>query len=216
MTMAERRQAVMDTLRSSGSPMSIVEIARRLRVHPNTVRFHLQVLARDGRVERVEPTRSTPGRPPLMFQAHRGMNPSGPRNYQLLADALATSMSADVDGADKAIESGRAWGSRLVEASSEQPTRDVDQATDRLVKILDHVGFSPERRTSTAESQIGLNHCPFLDLVPKHESVICPLHLGLMQGALTAMGAGITITRLEPFVEPDLCLAHVGQAGAAS
>jgi predicted ArsR family transcriptional regulator len=52
--------------------------------------------------------------------------------------------------------------------------------------------------------------------VPKHESVICPLHLGLMQGALTAMGAGITITRLEPFVEPALCLAHVGQAGPAS
>jgi hypothetical protein len=30
------------------------------------------------------------------------------------------------------------------------------------------------------------------------------------------MGAGITITRLEPFVEPALCLAHVGQAGPAS
>jgi predicted ArsR family transcriptional regulator len=216
MTMPARRQAVLDTLRSSGSPMTIVEIARRLRVHPNTVRFHLEVLARDGRVERVETTRSTPGRPPLMFQAHRGMDPSGPRNYRLLADALATSMSADIDGADKAVESGRAWGSRLVEASSEQPARDDDQATDRLVRMLDDLGFSPESRISASESEIGLNHCPFLDLVPRHEGVICPLHLGLMQGALTAMGAGITVRRLDPFVEPDLCLAHVGQAGTAS
>ncbi len=214
--MAERRQAVLDTLRSSGSPMSIVDIARRLRVHPNTVRFHLQVLASDGRVERVEATRSMPGRPPLMFRAHRGMDPTGPRHYQLLADVLATSLSADVDGVDKAVEAGRAWGSRLVETSSEQSARDDDQATDRLVRILDDVGFSPERRTSAEASQIRLNHCPFLDLVPQHEGVICPLHLGLMQGALTSMGAEITIARLDPFVEPDLCLAHLGRADAAS
>ena len=37
-----------------------------------------------------------------------------------------------------------------------------------------------------------------------------------MQGALDALGAEITVTRLEPFVEPDLCLAHTGRAESAS
>ena len=102
--------------------MTIVDIARRLRVHPNTVRFHLQVLVRDGRVERVEDTtRSAPGRPPLMFRAHRGMDPGGPRNYQLLADVLATRMAAESDVEDTSIRTGRAWGASLVEEGSRQP-----------------------------------------------------------------------------------------------
>lgn len=214
--MADRRNAVLSTLRSSESPMSILDIARHLGVHPNTVRFHLQVLVDGGRVERVEPTRATPGRPPLMFRAHRGMDPAGPRNYRLLADALATRMSADADTTEKAIEAGRAWGSRLAEATSGESVTNDGQATDRLVGILDDLGFSPQRRSSAGESQIGLRHCPFLDLVPKHADVICPVHLGLMRGAMTALGARVTVERLEPFVEPDLCLAHVGRANAAS
>lgn len=216
MTMTDGRHAVLDTLRSSESPMSIVDIARRLRVHPNTVRFHLQVLTSDGRVERVEPTRTTPGRPPLMFRAHHGMDPTGPRNYQMLSDALATSMSANADPVDKAVDAGRAWGNRLAEAAAYESVRDDDQAMHRLVRVLEDVGFSPDRRTSAAGSQIGLGHCPFLDLVPKHEQVICPLHLGLMQGFMSAMRAGITITRLEPFVDPERCVAHVGQAAVTS
>jgi hypothetical protein len=37
-----------------------------------------------------------------------------------------------------------------------------------------------------------------------------------MQGALDALEAGITVTRLEPFVSADLCLAHTGPAEPAS
>jgi predicted ArsR family transcriptional regulator len=38
------------------------------------------------------------------------------------------------------------------------------------------------------------------------------VHLGLMQGALTAMRAPVTVDRLDPFVEPDLCVAHLASA----
>jgi hypothetical protein len=37
-----------------------------------------------------------------------------------------------------------------------------------------------------------------------------------MQGALDALGAEITVTRLEPFVESDLCLAHTSRVEPAS
>ncbi|ABL79442.1 MULTISPECIES: helix-turn-helix domain-containing protein [unclassified Nocardioides] len=215
--MPERREAVLDALRSSEAPMSILDLAHQLGLHANTVRFHLQVLADSGRVERVEPTRSSPGRPPLMFRAHRGMDPAGPRNYQLLADALATRLSADNESTDKAVEAGRAWGHRLAAGtrSTTAVTTD-DQATDQLVEMLGELGFSPQRRSSGRRAQIALRHCPFLDLVPEHENVICPVHLGLMQGAMAAMSAAVTIERLEPFAEPDLCLAHVGSAEATA
>ena len=193
--------------------MSIGEVARQVGVHPNTVRFHLQSLLSSGQVERVDPPRAKPGRPPLMFRAHRGMDPAGPRNYQLLAEVLVTRMAADADSTAEAVDAGRAWGSRFTSAAADEPVGDEEQATDRLVGVLDDLGFSPQRRGA---GQIGLNHCPFLDLVPAHIGVVCPVHLGLMQGAMAAMGATITVERLEPFVESDLCLAHLGPADVSA
>lgn len=211
--MGERRDEVFNVLRSSAAPMSTLDLASQLNLHPNTVRFHLQALTDSGRVELVEPSRTSPGRPPLMYRAHRGMDPAGPRNYLLLADTLATRLSADNQSTNKAIEAGQAWGHRLTAATPEaQAARGDDQVTDQLIGMLDNLGFSPRLLTSAGDAQIGLKHCPFLDLVPQHADVICPVHLGLMQGAMAAMKSGITVERLEPFAEPDLCLAHLGPA----
>lgn len=215
--MAERREEVLNALRSSDAPMSILDLARQLRLHPNTVRFHLRALADSGRVEQVEPTHTSPGRPPLMFRAHRGMDPAGPRNYQLLAEALVTRLSADNQSTDKAIEAGRTWGQRLAAATpAAQAVTGDEQATDQLIGILENLGFSPQRRSSAGKTQIGLRHCPFLELVPEHEAVICPVHLGLMQGAMAAMRTENTVERLEPFAEPDLCVAHMSATAAIS
>ena len=121
--------------------------------------------------------------------------------------------------AGRRSKAGRAWGSQLTgadDAHADSGTVVTDgQATGRLVALLDDLGFAPERDPARAGT-IGLRHCPFLDLVPEHAGVICPLHLGLMQGALDALGAGITVTRLEPFASADLCLAHTGPAEPAS
>jgi predicted ArsR family transcriptional regulator len=40
--------------------MTIAEIADQVGVHPNTVRFHLDTLVNDGRVEQVEPGHAAP------------------------------------------------------------------------------------------------------------------------------------------------------------
>jgi predicted ArsR family transcriptional regulator len=46
--------------------------------------------------------------------------------------------------------------------------------------------------------------------------VLCAVHLGLVQGAMWAWHAPVTVARLEPLAEPDLCVAHLAAAGAAS
>jgi predicted ArsR family transcriptional regulator len=51
--------------------------------------------------------------------------------------------------------------------------------------------------------------CPFGELAADHRSVVCPVHLGLMRGALDALGAPVEAASLEPFVRPDLCVAHL-------
>jgi predicted ArsR family transcriptional regulator len=211
-----RRREVLRLLRSSPAPMSIVAIAEELGVHPNTVRFHLDSLVAYDQVEQAEHGRKGPGRPPLMFQAVRQMDRGGVRHYRVLAEILSTALAAERNPRAKAMAAGRAWG-RELESRLESPpaTSSAEDAIDRLVEALDELGFAPERRTSNGEQQVGLRHCPFLELAETRASVVCPIHLGLMQGALETWAAPISVDRLDAFVEPDLCLAHIAPAGAA-
>jgi predicted ArsR family transcriptional regulator len=90
------------------------------------------------------------------------------------------------------------------------------RSIDHLVGVLDEFGFAPERRRSGGEQQIGLRHCPFLELTETRADVVCPIHLGLMQGVLESAAAPIGVARLDAFVEPDLCLAHLSMKATAS
>jgi predicted ArsR family transcriptional regulator len=187
--------------------MSIAAIADVLDIHPNTVRFHLDTLVGTGRVEQVAADHKGPGRPALMFRATRGMDPAGPRHYQLLAEILAAGLAGDRDAEARALAAGREWGLQLKPApETTAGAPDADESIEHLVGFLDELGFAPERR---GDEQLGLRNCPFLELVESRKAVICPIHLGLMQGALETWEAPVTADRLEAFVEPDLCLVHL-------
>lgn len=209
---ASRRREVLRVLRASGDPMSIIGVADELGVHPNTVRFHLDGLLGDGQVERVEQGRTGPGRPALMFRAVRQMDRGGARRYQLLAEILLAAIGTEKDSSARALAAGRAWGQRLEPAPGDAASSET--AVGHLVDLLGRLGFAPERRRLDGEQQIGLRHCPFLELAESRTSIVCPVHLGLMQGALHTWGAPVAVGRLEAFVEPDLCVAHLDMQGA--
>jgi predicted ArsR family transcriptional regulator len=202
-----RRLDVLRVLRAADSPMSIAAIADMLDVHPNTVRFHLDTLVGTGRVEQVATDPKGPGRPALMFRATRRMDPGGARHYQLLAEILAKGLAGDRDAAARALAAGREWGLQLKpppRATAGAP--DAEESIEHLVGLLDELGFDPERR---GDEQLGLRNCPFLELAESQKAIICPIHLGLMQGALETWEAPVTADRLDTFVEPDLCLVHL-------
>jgi predicted ArsR family transcriptional regulator len=208
-----RRRDVLRVLKAATAPMSIVAIADELNVHPNTVRFHLDTLVSDGRVEQVAPEHKAPGRPPLMFRATRQMDRGGPRHYRLLAEILVMGLTAERNPRAKALAAGRAWGQGLqppTGTGGQANTLGAEESIEHLVGVLDGLGFAPERRGQT---QVGLRHCPFLELAETQRSVVCPVHLGLMQGALESWQAPVTVDRLEAFAEPDLCLAHLDVPG---
>ncbi|HEX6342601.1 helix-turn-helix transcriptional regulator [Umezawaea sp.] len=204
---AGRRREVLDLLRGSAGSLSVAEVADRLDAHPNTVRFHLDALVRAGRVERVRLPPSGPGRPPLVFRARPGMDPAGPRNYRALAAVLAEGLAAGPDPAANAVAAGRAWGARLLEPRDAVVPTEAGVRT--LVGLLDDLGFEPEWPSSGSAERVGLRHCPFLEVARARAEVVCSLHLGLMRGAVASLGAPVTVDRLEPFAEPDLCLVHL-------
>ncbi|MGW4095655.1 MULTISPECIES: helix-turn-helix transcriptional regulator [unclassified Mycobacterium] len=199
----KRRVDVLSTLKASATPMTSAQIAARLDVHTNTVRFHLEHLEAGGQVERVQPHHRSPGRPPQLYRAVRRMDPTGPTHYRMLAEILANGLASDDDPAAKAREMGRAWGRTM-------PRPAIDSPVDALVQTLDDIGFAPE---PPENDQLRLRHCPFLELAQTRASVVCPIHLGLMQGALESWQAPVAVERLDAFVEPDLCVAHLGPKG---
>jgi predicted ArsR family transcriptional regulator len=209
MPLKGRRKLVAEVIAASDFPLTIAAIADRLDIHPNTVRFHLDALVAVGQVERVlgEPTGR--GRPPQMFRTRQGMDPNGPRSYQLLAEIGLSAIDADPDSDAKAIATGRAWGGYLVKRPGPGTTTTDDEAVGRLVDLLDDLGFAPERQSSATDHRIGLRNCPFLELIESHGTIICPIHLGVMQGAMAALETDTTVERLEPFAEAGLCLAYL-------
>ncbi|MEU0336503.1 hypothetical protein [Streptomyces sp. NPDC006193] len=112
----------------------------------------------------------------------------------------------------EATEAGRARGRVLVEPlrGDEPPT--PERSVARLLALLDGLGFAPRSErgggTGTPDRRIRLRHCPFPELAEEYGGLVCPLHLELMQGAWDRLGAPLTAGRLEPFAEPESCLAH--------
>ncbi|MEB3022555.1 helix-turn-helix transcriptional regulator [[Mycobacterium] crassicus] len=206
-----RRLDVLRLVQASEAPLSIAQIADELGVHPNTVRFHLDTLVEEGRVENTESDHKGRGRPALMFQAVRQMDRGGTRRFRLLAEILTAGLAADQDPNGKALAAGRAWGRRMRSPGHREDPVDAEDSTEHLVDMLDELGFEPERLEpdTAGQPQVGLRHCPFLELAENATDVVCPIHLGLMQGALEAWGAPVTVDRLDSFAQPDLCVAHL-------
>lgn len=201
-----RRRDVLMVLREADAPMSIAAIADQLGVHVNTVRFHLDALLEQQQIRRVTGARDKPGRPPQLFAAVGGMDPGGPRYYRLLAEALAESVASEAAPGVGTAAAGRKMGARLAAARLDVADR---TPVEKLVDLLDDLGFAPEPDSGDAE--IALRHCPFLELAQVRPEVICPIHLGLMQGAMAAWDAPVRVDGLHPFVEPDRCVAQLSR-----
>jgi predicted ArsR family transcriptional regulator len=77
-----------------------------------------------------------------------------------------------------------------------------------VVELLDHEGFEPERSDGT----IRMRRCPFRDLAETHGQIVCSIHRGLISGALAELGSALEVGELQPFVEPNLCVARLERA----
>lgn len=87
-----------------------------------------------------------------------------------------------------------------------------------ITTVFDRMGFGPElvppgKSTPGNQRTIRLHSCPVRDMARHHPEVACALHRGLLQGLAgptEPVGSAPAMhAELEPFVEPELCLARV-------
>lgn len=192
------------------SPLDARELADRVGLHVNTVRVHLNALGEAGLVTSETLPPQGRGRPRVAYQASAAGGEESGRRYRLLAEILTALVSRFGPGMGTQLEAiGEAWGHYLVDSPPPYTELTEAEAITRLVELLDEIGFQPRLDEGAGGRRILMRPCPFLELARAHQDVICPIHLGLIRGALAELKARTRATKLEPFVQPDLCVARL-------
>lgn len=207
------RADVLDMLRTAEAPLGVKDVAQRTGLHPNTARFHLEALVKAGLAAREAEDRETPGRPRIGYRAIAD-SPAGRRRYRLLAEMLTTLIAGAMPlPGEAAEEAGREWGAYLAEQPPPYQRPTAAESVAKLTAIMTDLGFAPQPETDDGgRYRLCLHQCPFREVAERHRDVICSLHLGLMRGALARMRAPISAERLQPFVEPGLCVSQLAAA----
>ncbi len=197
---------------ADASPLDARELAGRVGLHVNTVRVHVNALAEAGLVESETLPPQGRGRPRLAYRATAAAGEETGRRYRLLAEILTALVARFGSEASAQLEEiGEAWGHYLVDSPPPYAELSDGEAVERLIALLDEIGFRPQLEQAGRVRRILMQPCPFLELARTHQDVICPIHLGLMRGALAELGARTRATKLEPFVRPDLCVARLAR-----
>jgi predicted ArsR family transcriptional regulator len=227
-----RREQVLRMVREHDGAVDAAELAGRMGLHMTTVRFHLDALCDQGVITRTRITRTGVGRPRTGYIAVQGR-----LDYLGFAEVLALELGNTTETRRRRAErAGRRWAERIAAVSPRKPaaTHDVPDAAGEPREILDRqaamtaeiferMGFAPELIPPTESAagkrqrSIRLHGCPVRDLARAHPEVGCAIHLGLLQGLLTNAAAAegkrapslALRAELEPFVEPELCIARV-------
>jgi predicted ArsR family transcriptional regulator len=221
------RRRVLQTLRAAATAVGVQEICDATGLHANTARFHLDGLVTAGLAQRHAEDRGRPGRPRTVYQAIATEDAAaGMRNYRLLAEMLTGMVTQALpEPGPAAVAAGQVWGRFLAQRPAPLQRVDAHEAVRRLTTVLADVGFAPGpdraepatpvtagggRSTEPGGRRvIPLHHCPFREVAVQQRDVVCSLHLGLMRGVLEEVRAPLHANRLDPFVEPTVCLAHL-------
>jgi predicted ArsR family transcriptional regulator len=208
------RVRIVELLQEAETPLDARELRTRVGLHVNTVRSHLRVLAEAGLVSTRREERTRPGRPRVLYEATaEPLDDRALASYHLLAQILASSLAGSArDPSARAEEAGRAWGAHLIRKPAPFTSISKEETIDEVVRLHEQYGFRPELRRAKSGQELVLKRCPFQQEATTYPSVICPIHLGLIRGALTELGTGVEADWLKPFAEPSACVGHLTRA----
>ena len=201
---AEQRE-VFGALQQFPQGAQVTELAKELGMHINTVRGHLDELIAHGLVVRRQARTTGRGRPSHIFTARVARNADVTSEYVELVDILATAIAGD--DLERAREVGRQWAKEASSRHGGTP-RDLDEATEKVARILRDMGFDPALRDDAATDtsrELSLKACPFVTDPGRAPSpAVCALHAGYVDGK-----AGRMQVELLPFDRPHECGARI-------
>ncbi|KUI23250.1 transcriptional regulator [Mycobacterium sp. GA-1285] len=195
-----QRLRVLEHVRAH-APVRTVDAAATLGLHQNTVREHLDALVDLGLVERATEPAAGRGRPAALYRPSAADPAVRVRDYAGLATALAGHLArTSADPERDARAAGIEWGREL----ADETARTDSDARQSVLDALARLGFAPD--DEGAERGVALRRCPLLDAARRYPSVVCQVHLGIVEGLLQSIdaptGPGLDLL---PFAEPGAC-----------
>ena len=177
-------------------PASTEELAKRVGLHPNGVRLHLERLEDAGLLVR-EREQQARGRPRDLWRISPDAQPGGdpPTAYADLARWLVRAISSAKAGVRDIEATGRKIGRELA------PEAGDASAEDLMRGALATLGFQPAVELEPPDRlTYHLGNCPYREAVRERQQLVCGLHRGLTRGLLDAIDPK---TKLTGFVPKD-------------
>lgn len=211
----DHRVQIVDELRAAPDGLGVRDLARRLELHENTVRWHLGILDDAGFLDAAPTPSGKPGRPRMLYRLRPSADASATSagdEHRLLATILTGMVAGLADGERLVTQAGRAWGRFLVRRPSPLELVSEDEAVTEIARLLDEEGFAAEPHGI----EIHMRRCPFHDLAETNPEIVCGVHRGLIAGGLEELGSDLEVEGLDVFVRPDLCIARLARRAEPS
>jgi predicted ArsR family transcriptional regulator len=208
------RYAIYQEVIRAEVPLSTIEIAARLDLHPNTVRQHLEKMREVGLLTVFTDRHGSVGRPQHRWAAcpqapSLGLEPAG---FRLLAHLLAELTAEGTPAGPTVVAVGRRQGQERLTRRASQRAESRAACVQVVMDELAELGFDPALDGPDDEQQASITflQCPFREVAVLYPDVVCQLHRGITEGILAgATGAcpGL-VGRVESFaslVDADPC-----------
>ena len=224
---AQRR--VLEVVEGAGQPISSAEVAKTLKLHPNTAREHLDALLNAGLVTTLPMRTGKRGRPTLLYSVTT-LDPNQILSTYLdVITATAISLAEGSDGVAQAIAVGKNWAgltcpqpaqtgfqgtsgavapSAVSSAEAASPadeanmTQRLENAIAQLRPIFTVMGFAPE----LAKNKLVLHSCPFAKGGWPHP-LVCIIHEAYIAELLTRSSDVRVVSSAELKLHPQLASA---------
>lgn len=213
---AQRR--VLEVVEGAGQPISSAEVAKTLKLHPNTAREHLDALLNAGLVTTLPMRTGKRGRPTLLYSVTT-LDPNQILSTYLdVITATAISLAEGSDGVAQAIAVGKNWAG-LTQPRSEAGSEGANAVAPSAVSSAEAVSAAAATSDAVAAepshlSETGANTAAEANMTQRLENAISQLRpIFTVMGFAPELAKNKLVLHSCPFAKggwphPLVCIIH--------
>ena len=194
MKLSPKQREVLSVLQKFPQGARAAEVAKKMGMHVNTARGHLDELVNAGAVRVVTAPAQGRGRPSLIFQVRVPDNRSVAEEYVTLISVLIKALAAKEQLNDYASEQARELGREWAKTTASSHGA---EALGSLHRMMREMGFDPvtsaEHFDQEGRTDVELHACPFVTAGVEPSPFVCAIHDGYLEQAAADSGGRLSL-----------------------